>query len=84
MIVFPAAANKARSNILDVLELLDLRSRVSAEYFLALAIAASLLWDRVCFNAKHIFSEKHLCPPAMFRCKENHICPHSPLTAYYS
>ena len=33
MIVFPAAANKARtrSNVLDALELLDLRSRVSAE-----------------------------------------------------
>ena len=31
MIVFPAAANKTRSNILDALELLDLRSRVSAE-----------------------------------------------------
>ena len=31
MIVLPAAANKARSNILDALELLDVRSRVSAE-----------------------------------------------------
>ena len=32
MIVFPTAANKARSNVLDALELLDLCSRVSAEW----------------------------------------------------
>ena len=36
MIVFPAAANTARSYVLDALELLDLRSRVSAEQGISL------------------------------------------------